>query len=81
MSTVLSLLGPLWPYLAALVGGASVILGAYLRGRSTGKATEAAKQAREQEAARQVAKDIGHEVDQLGAADVDRRLAEWVRKQ
>ena len=74
---LLSLIDVKW-----LLGGLGALvfgLIAMFKGRADGAAKEKAKQANDRLKAVNKAKEVEHEVDSLGHADVDQRLRRWLR--
>ncbi len=66
-------------YLAALGVALAVIAGAFLYGRSDGKADAEAEQARNNAKAIKKARGVEDEVQGMGSADVDSALSKWMR--
>ena len=66
-------------YLAAIGMALAVIAGAFLYGRSDGKAGAEAEQARNNAKAIKKARGVEDEVQDMGSADVDAGLAKWMR--
>lgn len=67
-------------YIAALGALLALIAGAFLKGRSDGKAIMAEERERHRREAITAKRKIDDEVDSLAPADVDQRLARWLRK-
>jgi hypothetical protein len=66
-------------WLASAGVALAIIVGAFLYGRYDGKADAAADQARKNAQSAKKARGVEDEVKKMGASDVDRRLAEWMR--
>lgn len=66
-------------YLAAIGVALAVIAGAFLYGRSDGKADAEAERARNNAKAIKKARGVEDEVQGMGSADVDSALAKWMR--
>lgn len=65
---------------AALAGAALLAVGvAFLKGRSEGRRVFEAKRTEQRVGAMKERKDVDDEIDSLGHADVDQRLAKWMR--
>lgn len=67
-------------YVAALGALLVLIVGAFLKGRSDGKAIMAEEQERHRREAIEAKRKLDSEIDDLGPADVDQRLSRWLRK-
>lgn len=67
-------------YVAALGALLALIVGAFLKGRSDGKAIMAEEQERHRREAIEAKRKLDSEIDDLGPADVDQRLSRWLRK-
>jgi hypothetical protein len=67
-------------YIAALGALLALIVGAFLKGRSDGKAIMAEEQERHRREAIEAKRKLDSEIDSLGHADLDAGLREWVRK-
>lgn len=68
-------------YIAALGALLALIVGAFLKGRSDGKAIMAEERERHRREAIEAKRKIDSEIDDLGHADLDSRLKPWVRKE
>ena len=66
-------------YLAAIGVALAVIAGAFLYGRSDGRADAERVAEKANAAARKQSKEVEDEVQRMGSADVDARLARWLR--
>lgn len=66
-------------YLAALGVALAVIAGAFLYGRSDGKAEAKAEQARNNAKAIKKARGVEDEVQGMDGADIDSALSKWMR--
>lgn len=66
-------------YIAAIGVALAVIAGAFLYGRSDGKADAEAEQARNNAKAIKKARGVEDEVNKMGDADVDAALSKWMR--
>ncbi|WP_411036842.1 hypothetical protein [Shinella sp. BYT-45] len=66
-------------WLSAAGVALAIIVGAFLYGRSGGKAAAEAEQARNNAKAIKKARGVEDEVNGMGDDDVDRRLNEWMR--
>lgn len=66
-------------YLTALGVALAVIAGAFLYGRSDGKADAEAEQARNNAKAIKKARGVEDEVQGMGSADIDSALSKWMR--
>ena len=66
-------------YLAALGVALAVIAGAFLYGRSDGKADAKAEQARNNAKAIKKARGVEDEVQGMGGTDIDAGLGKWMR--
>lgn len=73
------ILAKLKGWLAAVGTVLALVVGAFLYGRSDGKSDAAAEQAKANAKAVKKARGVEDEVQKMGGADVDRRLAEWMR--
>lgn len=73
----------LWSKVSGWLAGAGALIalgfGIWLKGRQEGKAAIRAEQDQRRAEARQARKEIDNEVDGLGHADLDHRMAPWVR--
>jgi cell division protein FtsB len=73
----------LWARLSGYVAAAGVILsvlvGAFLYGRSDGRESERAEQAKSNAKARTQSKEVENEINGLDDGAVDQRLSEWMR--
>ena len=67
-------------YIAALGALLAIIVGAFLKGRSDGKAVMAEERERHRREAIEAKRKLDSEIDDLGPADLDQRLSRWVRK-
>lgn len=67
-------------YIGALGALLALIIGAFLKGRSDGKAIMAEEQERHRREAIEAKRKLDSEIDDLGPADLDQRLSRWVRK-
>lgn len=67
-------------YVAALGALLALIVGAFLKGRSDGKAIMAEEQERHRREAIEAKRKLDSEIDDLGHADLDRDFARWLRK-
>ncbi|MBD3844276.1 hypothetical protein IED13_01100 [Bosea sp. SSUT16] len=67
-------------YIAALGALLALIVGAFLKGRSDGKAIMAEEQERHRREAIEAKRKLDSEIDNLAPADVDARLRQWLRK-
>lgn len=65
---------------AALGAGLAIVFAAWLKGRQDGKAAIKLEQEERRAEAREVRKGIDDEVDGLGHADLDHRMARWLRR-
>ncbi|WP_035102585.1 hypothetical protein [Devosia sp. LC5] len=64
----------------AIAGAIIFAIGvAFLRGRAEGKKIIEAEQAKRRAESMKQRKEIGDEVDQMGAADVDSNYSRWLR--
>lgn len=68
-------------YIAALGALLALIAGAFLKGRSDGKAIMAEERERHRREAITAKRKIDDEVDSLGPADLDDGLRKWLRKE
>lgn len=66
-------------YLAMAGVALAIIAGAFLFGRSDGKADAEAEQARNDAKAIKKARGVEDEVQGMGSADIDSTLAKWMR--
>jgi hypothetical protein len=66
-------------WLAAAGVVLALIAGAFLYGRADGKIDAEAAQAKANAKAAKKARGVEDEIQKMGSADVDRRLAEWMR--
>lgn len=66
-------------YLAMAGVALAIIAGAFLYGRSDGKADAEAEQARNNAKAIKKARGVEDEVQGMGSADIDSALAKWMR--
>lgn len=73
------ILAKLKGWLAGLGMVLALIAGAFLYGRADGKSDAQAEQAKANAKAVKKARGVEDEVQNMGGADVDRRLAEWMR--
>lgn len=67
-------------YIAALGALLALIVGAFLKGRSDGKAIMAEERERHRREAIEAKRKIDSEIDDLAPADLDQRMSRWVRK-
>ena len=67
-------------YIAALGALLALIVGAFLKGRSDGKAIMAEERERHRREAIEAKRTIDSEIDDLAPADLDQRMSRWVRK-
>jgi hypothetical protein len=67
-------------YIAALGALLAVILGAFLKGRSDGKAVMAEEQERHRREALAAKRKSDSEIDDLDSGSVEQRFDRWVRK-
>lgn len=67
-------------YIAALGALLAIIIGAFLKGRSDGKAIMAEERERHRREAIEAKRKIDSEIDDLAPADLDQRMSRWVRK-
>lgn len=67
-------------YTAALGALLALIVGAFLKGRSDGKAIMAEERERHRREAIEAKRKIDSEIDDLAPADLDQRMSRWVRK-
>lgn len=67
-------------YIAALGALLALIAGAFLKGRSDGKAIMAEEQERHRREAITRKRKLDSEIDDLGPADLDQRMSRWVHK-
>lgn len=67
-------------YIAALGALLALIAGAFLKGRSDGKAIMAEERERHRREAIAAKRKIDSEIDDLAPADLDQRLSRWLRK-
>jgi hypothetical protein len=79
-----TILSALWSrfagYIAALGALLAVLAGAFLKGRSDGKAVMREEQERHRREAIANKRKLDDEVDNLAPADLDQRFQPWVRK-
>ena len=66
-------------YLAAIGVALAVIAGAFLYGRSDGRADAERVAEKANAAARKQSKEVEDEVQRMGSADVDSALGKWMR--
>jgi hypothetical protein len=66
-------------WLAAAGVVLALVAGSFLYGRSDGKSDAEAAQAKANAKAAKKARGVEDEIQKMGSADVDRRLAEWMR--
>lgn len=80
----MTFLSALWTrfagYIAALGALLAILVGAFLKGRSDGKAIMAEEQERHRREAIEAKRKIDSEIDNLAPADVDVRLRKWLHK-
>lgn len=80
----MTLLAGIWSrfagYIAALGALLALIVGAFLKGRSDGKAIMAEERERHRREAIEAKRKIDSEIDDLAPADLDQRMSRWVRK-
>lgn len=80
----MTFLAALWTrfagYIAALGALLAILVGAFLKGRSDGKAIMAEERERHRREATAAKRKLDDEVDNLAPADVDSRLQRWVRR-
>ncbi|CAM5769742.1 hypothetical protein [Bosea minatitlanensis] len=80
----MTILTALWTrfagYIAALGALLALIVGAFLKGRSEGKAIMAEEQERHRREALAAKRKIDSEIDDLAPADLDSRFREWIKK-
>lgn len=76
---MLALWSKLQSFLAAAGVALAVIAGAFLYGRSSGKAEADKEQAAANAKAAKKARGVEDEINKMGGADIDARLAEWMR--
>lgn len=67
-------------YIAALGALLALIVGAFLKGRSDGKAIMANERERHRREAIAAKRKIDSEIDDLAPADLDQRMSRWVRE-
>ncbi len=67
-------------YIAALGALLAIIVGAFLKGRSDGKAIMAEERERHRREAIEAKRKSDSEIDNLGHADLDSAFNRWVRK-
>lgn len=67
-------------YIAALGALLALIAGAFLKGRSDGKALMAEEQERHRREAIESKRKLDSEIDDLGPSSVDHRFERWLRK-
>jgi hypothetical protein len=67
-------------YIAALGALLALILGAFLKGRSDGKAIMAEERERHRREAIEAKRKLDSEIDDLAPADLDQRMSRWVHK-
>lgn len=67
-------------FAAAIGAGLAILLAAWLKGRQEGKDAMKLEQEQKRAEARNVRKELDDEVDGLGHADLDHRMAPWLRK-
>lgn len=67
-------------YIAALGALLALLVGAFLKGRSDGKAIMAEEQERHRREAITRKRKLDSEIDDLGPADLDQRMSRWVHK-
>ena len=80
MTSLTALWGRLAGYIAALGALLALIVGAFLKGRSDGKAIMAEERERHRREAIEAKRKIDSEIDDLAPADLDQRMSRWVRK-
>jgi uncharacterized membrane protein len=73
------ILAKLKGWLAAAGVVLALVAGAFLYGRVDGKIDAEAAQAKANAKAAKKARGVEDEIQKMGSADVDRRLAEWMR--
>lgn len=66
-------------YIAALGALLALIVGAFLKGRSDGKAIMAEERERHRREAIAAKRKIDSEIDDLSEGELDKRLGRWVR--
>jgi len=80
----MTFLSALWTrfagYIAAVGALLALIVGAFLKGRSDGKAIMAEEQERHRREALEAKRKLDSEIDNLAPADVDARLRQWLHK-
>lgn len=80
----MTFLASLWSraagYVAALGALVAILFGAWLKGRAEGMATMREEQERHRREALTRKRKLDSEIDNLGPADRDQRVARWVRK-
>lgn len=67
-------------YVAALGALTLLIVGAFMKGRADGKAIMAEERERHRRESLEVKRKLDSEIDDLGPADLDGRLREWLHK-
>lgn len=73
------IIGKLQGWLAAVGVALAVVAGAFLYGRSKGKAAVEAEQAKANVKAIKRARGVENEINGIGDGDVDARLNKWMR--
>ena len=79
MTSLTALWGRLAGYIAALGALLALIVGAFLKGRSDGKAIMAEERERHRREAIEAKRKIDSEIDDLPEEELDKRLRRWVR--
>lgn len=81
----MTFLAALWSrfagYIAALGALFAIIIGAFLKGRSDGKAIMAEERERHRREALEAKRKIDSEIDDLSSGDLDKRLRRWTQDQ
>ena len=84
MTFLTSMFTALWGrvagYVVALGALLTILFGAWAKGRKEGKEAMRAEQERARQAAVANKRKLDDEIDALGPADLDARLARWMRK-
>lgn len=83
MTWLLGLLSPLWQrfagWIVSIGAGLLVLWGLYLKAKRDGAAQLQAEQDRARIKAMQARKEINDETENLGPADLDKRMSGWLR--
>jgi hypothetical protein len=82
---MMALLSGLWSrfagYVVALGALLAILVGAFLKGRSDGKAVMREEQERHRREAITKKRKLDDEIDDLAPADLDQRMGRWVRSE